>query len=532
MIRKFFWFIFSLFLLCTAAVFLLGLYDKKAKYTSATGNLEVPEYTSVSLDFSHNYKRSRGLPFAAGAVIDVDNDGNDELFLGGGVRQSDGLFVFLDDHFIDVADQANLVKQGDDMTLGAVVLDYDKNGYQDLIISRENGIWLYRNEQGKFTAVKLDIPIPAEGAPLSLALADLNRDGFIDFFVPMAPRISISEWLSFKKSNAQINSKLFLNKGDDTFYDITESAGMNFVEGAIQAVFADLDEDGLEDLTILHANGLLSTWRNRGNLLFENMRSYHTTLDGSYGGLGTGDYNSDGRIDFFLSNSGSTIPRLLPQLVNPSAEAKHVQWLLLQNTGYFSFRDEAERAWLADYEISRGALFADLNGDNYNDLVVSQNHPYWPPYLIKPLRLNGKILLQNSSGEFTDFTLQAGVSNTGYSISPLTGDFNKDGRQDLVLVNLGGKSQVYISRGGKSNFVQVKLADIPQSLGAVVSVKTLSGFTLKKHYIVGKELCSDSSHTLYFGLNNDKAIDVMVDYLDGKKDQKSGVFFNTTITFD
>ncbi len=532
MLRKSIWIITILILLFGVTLILLSVRDKRPKYKKTAENLEIPQFIPIEVDFKHNYEISRGLPFTAGALIDVDNDGNEELFLGGGTRQSDGLFMLLDDHFVNVIDQANLVKQGDEMTLGAVVLDFDNNGYQDLIISRERGIWLYRNDQGKFTAEKLALEISEEGAPLAVAVADLNRDGFFDFFVPVAPRITMLGWLANTDTPPEIKPKIFLNNGDDTFYDVTESVGLQRMTGTLQAVFADLDGDSLEDLTVLQTNGLLSTWRNRDNLLFENMPNYHTSLEGKYGGMTLGDYNGDGNVDIFLTNSGSTIPNYLSQFIDSSKELRYLKWVLLNNTGFFSFRDEAERNDLADYELSRGSLLADLNGDNLTDLVVAQNHPNWPPYLFAKLRLSGRVLLQDNANKFIDITKESGIASNGYGVTPLTADFNKDGRPDLVFVNLGGKSQVYLSTAGNNNYLKVQLADIPTSLGAVVSVKTLSGKTLKKTYLKGTTLCSASSHVLFFGLKNDKATDVTVDYLNGNKDQKSGVLFNTTVTFD
>ena len=532
MIKKLLIFLVALILMAIAFVAYFSLLDQKQKYEVSAESLEIPEFTAIEVDFTHNYEAARGLPFTAGALIDVDNDGDEELFLGGGVRQADGLFVLLDDHFVNVVDQANLVKQGDDITLGAVALDFDKNGYQDLIISRERGIWLYRNDQGKFSVEKLDIPIAEGVAPLAVAVADLNRDGYFDFFVPVVPRTSMMGWLSGSQTNDQIKPMFFLNNGDDTFYDMTESVGLQNMSGALQAIFADLDGDELEDLTVLHVDGFISIWKNIDNLLFENKPSYHTSLDGNYGAMSIADLNGDGSLDIFLSNSGSTIPGFFSRLLRSQKDVKYSKWIQLNNTGFFSFRDVAERSQLANYELSRGILFTDLNGDNLTDLVVAQNHPYWPPYLIKNLRLSGKVLLQNSSGQFTDITAQSGVNNGGYGVAPLTTDFNKDGRPDLIFINLGGKSKVYLSKPGKNNYLKVQLADVPQSLGALVEVKTLSGKRLKKRYLKGTELCSDSTHILYFGLNNDKATDVVVEYPNEEKDIKSGVLVNTTVVFD
>jgi hypothetical protein len=204
----------------------------------------------------------------------------------------------------------------------------------------------------------------------------------------------------------------------------------------------------------------------------------------------------------------------------------------MNNSGDFTFRDVADPVQLADYELARGALFTDLNSDGRADLIVSQNHPYWPPHMSEKLRLKGRVFLRNGSGAFAEVSEQTGIVNNRYGIAPLQADFNNDGRPDIVHLNLGGRSRVFLSKPGENHFLRVQLPGSVRSLGAVVSVKVLSGALLKKTYLVGKTLCSDSTHHLFFGLEDDKAVEVLVEYRDGETDQNYGVFFNRTVVFE
>jgi len=177
-------------------------------------------------------------------------------------------------------------------------------------------------------------------------------------------------------------------------------------------------------------------------------------------------------------------------------------------------------------------VFADLNVDGWPDLVVSQNHQAWPLHRLAAFRLPGRIFVQNTSGQFAEISTSAGVENKDFSITPIISDFNQDGQPDIVYVNMAGRSKVFLSKRGENYFLKVQLPGTLKSLGAVVSVQTLSGKVLKKRFLTGKELCSDSSHVLLFGLGKEKVTDVAVHYQNGEDDQKSGVLFNTTISFE
>lgn len=522
--------LFVVVFLCATVAF-FSLRDGGEKYGVEPSGAEVPQYISIDIDFDHIWDASRGLPYTAGAIIDIDNDGTEELFIGGGVRQSDGVFRFEDGRFINVVNQVGLIKQGDAMTLGAAVLDIDGNGYDDLIVSRETGIWLYTNNDGVFASRKLDIDMPPNGVPLAVSLADINRDGHFDMFVPFVRRTGSLEWLAGNAQGVPVRPRLYVNDGDNGFFDSTEAAGLTHAGEAQQALFVDLNDDTAQDLIMLHTDGRLSTWENLGDLLFDNTPHFHTSRSGHYMGLTPGDYDSDGKVDFLLTNRGSTSPGFIDTLLS-SGEDTIAQWTLMNNVGFFSFRDDGARARLADYEMARGALFTDLNDDGRRDLVVSQNHPYWPPYMLKKLRLPGRMFIQNDEEKFAEVGKRSGLANRAFSITPLRGDFNGDGRPDIVFLNIDGSSRVLLSKAGNNNYLNIALPNTVESLGAVVYVRMLSGKTLKLHYMVGKELCSDSSHVFHLGLGQGKAIDVLVEYADGRKDQTSGVLYNTTVVFD
>lgn len=519
-------------LLGVGTIVVYSLNDAKVMHEVELTDTEIPQYSTVEFGFEHTYERERGLPYAAAAIIDVDSDGTEEIFLGGGVRQADGFYHFVEDHFVNVVDQTGFVKQGDDITLGAAVIDMDGNGYDDLIVSRESGIYLYYNNEGNFSLKKLDIDFPAGSVPLGVAVTDLNDDGFVDFFVPIVRRAQPGTWLAGTVEGEGVPPRLYINDGEDNFSEITEAVGITNIAEARQIIFADLDNDGLDDITMLHTNGTLSTWKNLGDLLFENRSHFHTSRKGYYTALAAGDYDNNGAMDFFVANRGSTHATALADIFYPKKEPYTSDWIVMKNSGFFTFKDGAAEARLEGYELGRGALFTDLNNDGRNDLVVSQNHPYWPPHLLEKLRLPGRIFVQNTAGEFAETATLTETTNASYGVTPLRADFNNDGYPDIVMVNLGERSKVFLSKEGENNYLKIKLPNSPRSLGADILIKTLSGKEMKRTYQVGGVLCGDSSHIIQVGLGKEKATDVLVQYRDGLIDHTSGVLYNTTIIFE
>lgn len=522
----------GLIVLIFALITIRGINDGQIDYDVSTEGMTIPTFNEVELNFFQNHNGEKTLPFTASAVIDIDNDGTEELFLGGAYNQQDALFRFKDGVFSAITGQTGLLKESSDASLGSVVIDVDNNGYSDLIVARDSGVWLYKNSGGYFTGQKLDLPIGDDTTPLSVAVADINRDGHFDMYISGYIRLDLVEGQNiFNKEGYGGTSLMVLNNGDDTFTDITESSGLYYKHNTFQALFVDLDQDGLEDLVVAHDTGQVRTWKNLGNNSFKNMPNPNSEQYSYPMGIAVGDYNSDGLVDLFFSNVGTSPPGFLvtgdlreDQLFNP-------KWMLFENRGGFTFEDVADRAKLADYEFSWGAIFEDFNLDGRDDLAVSENYVDLPLHKIPLARLPGRFLVQNGNGEFAEVGEQAGIENRLFSISPISADFNQDGYPDLVHVNIASKPKAFISRGGSNNYVKVKLPDTVESIGAVVTVTSASGKKQSRPFILGEGLCSDQSHTLIFGLADDKAVAIDVSYLNGKREQRTGTFDRAVVHF-
>lgn len=509
-----------------------GLIDMRVDYDVSLEGVNIPHYSSVDIPFEQSNDFSTAHPFAASAVIDIDNDGTEELFLGGGPGQSDALLKYVNGEFELIPFVAGISKGSGVASFGAIVIDTDGDGRDDLLVTRTDGVWLHRNLGESFSNEKLDLSIPQDTTPMSVGVADLDRDGHFDLFVAGYVRLDLVEGQNiFNKKGYGGTSQLFMNQGDNTFVDVTEEAGLTYKHNTFMGIFVDIDGDGFEDLVVAHDTGQVRTWRNQGDGTFVNRENPNSSEYSYPMGIAVGDYNNDGKVDFAFSNVGTTPPNFMVRGDLTDSQISNWKWLLFENTGDFTFIDAGVKAKIADYEFSWGMVMEDLNLDGREDLIVSENYIGLPPHKIPFLRLPGRLLIQNTAGEFAAVGKEAGVVNRRYSISPVTADFNGDGYPDIIHVNIAGRSQAFLSTGGDAGYLKVKLPNRVSSIGATITVGLTDGRTLTKWFVLGEGLGSDSSHILTFGLGLAEASDITVSLLDGTSHHVAGPFRNEVVVF-
>jgi len=107
--------------------------------------------------------------------------------------------------------------------LGAVSFDLDKNGYNDLLLTGDFGVYWYKNMDGKFEAQKIEVPtLNDKSNPATLTVADYNKDGHADLFLANYIKLDKMEGQTiFKDFNYGSSSLLLKNNGDNTFIDVT-----------------------------------------------------------------------------------------------------------------------------------------------------------------------------------------------------------------------------------------------------------------------------------------------------------------------
>jgi len=519
-----------------AAIGFIGYYfyqDTQDPYVQAcdytVADEVIPKFKEASINFRHQFDDSKSLPMMAAALIDIDNDGVDELFVGGGNSQPDALFQYAKNSFTDIASKAFENEKGDDATLGAAAADMNNDGTTDLVVCRTSGVYLYLNNDSSFKPIKLSIPLNEKSTPVSVSLGDINKDGWLDMFIAAYIKLEKMEGQTiFNDPNYGATSLMMLNNGDNSFTDITHSSELHYIHNTFQGILIDADDDGWLDLVVAHDTGEVRTYKNVDGKNFEKKEN---PISGKFAypmGIAAGDYNNDGLVDFFFSNTGSSVPEFMARGDLRDDQVFIKDWILFRNEGNFIFTDAASEAKLANFEFSWGAIFEDFNLDGKQDLAVAENYIDFPPQ--KAFKLPCRLLIQQDGERFAAVEEQAGAINKNYAITPLSTDFNSDGYPALIYSNLDGPLKIFMSEGGTNYFLKVSFQKNAKNLGATVRVshqkKILTDFLYS-----GEGLCSDQSGTLIFGLAKDSVdiSQVVIQYISGQSDTLRNVRVDSTV---
>jgi Flp pilus assembly protein TadD len=229
-----------------------------------------------------------------------------------------------------------------------------------------------------------------------VSVGDIDGDGFDDLYVCQP---------------GGLPNRLYRNRGDGTFEDITDSSGVGLLENTACAIFADFSNAGRQDLVVVRAAGPL-LFLNQGGGKFRLKPSafqFANPPQGTFTGAAAADYDRDGWLDI-----------------------------------YFCL-----------YSYYQGA-------DQYQ---------YPTPYYAAENGPPNFMLRNNRDGTFRDVTAQSGLNqnNTRYSFCCGWGDYNRDGRPDLYVVNDFGRKNLY-RNNGDGTFNDVAPQAGVEDVGAGMSV--------------------------------------------------------------
>lgn len=275
--------------------------DVSLKAVGSKGKLGLLDITDKS-HIGNNTNDTTGVQW-----VDYNGDGKEDLFLTG----HNGNFLFKNlggNQFANVTNQAKLGNGGRDCR-GASWADVDNDGDLDVFLanfsgpatimknnkgvfadqgaglglfsadntsSSQGGIWLDFNNDGRidllvvkdgkpnqlfkqtglfrFTDVASSAGIAINTAGRSAVAADFNNDGYQDIYI----------------ANANHPNKLYINRKNETFADMTQSAGVGFTGASESVAATDYDGDGDLDLFVANSDGTSVLYRNTGNLKFQN----------------------------------------------------------------------------------------------------------------------------------------------------------------------------------------------------------------------------------------------------------------------
>ena len=186
---------------------------------SRSAGLSDPEpFTQIPADFTHTWTKGTH-PFTGAAVIDVDGDGRFEVFVGGGEGQRDALLTYRNGRLVNIEEGTGLSNMS--ATYGSTAIDMDADGDTDLLVAREDGVYLYLNDGGRFQERRIPVDLPVNSVPFSIAVADIDHDGDGDLYISVFVNAKAFRSATFNDPTHAKPNRMLLNNGGLTFTDIT-----------------------------------------------------------------------------------------------------------------------------------------------------------------------------------------------------------------------------------------------------------------------------------------------------------------------
>ncbi|PYT16962.1 MAG: hypothetical protein DMF51_03440 [Acidobacteria bacterium] len=303
-----------------------------------------------------------------------------------------------------------------------------------------------------------------ETVPPGACWLDYDGDGWQDLYLVQSGPLPGSP-----RPPGTPHSRLFKNKGDGTFVDVTDAAGVANATGYGNGCTAgDYDNDGDEDLYVTNF-GPSVLYRNNGDGTFTDVTAQAGVANGLYAtSAAWADYDNDGRLDLFVANYVDftmddqkfcgDVRKNRRSYCHPDAYGG-LPDLLYHNEGGGRFKEVARASGIWDPDgKGLGVVWFDYNNDGNQDLYVANDAT--PNMLYR----------NDGNGRFTDVTLLAGVccSEDGKPQSGMgvdAGDLDGDGWQDLFVTNLSNETnEFYRNLGGKGPFA---IVTYPAGLGEV-----------------------------------------------------------------
>jgi hypothetical protein len=491
-------------------------------------------------------------PGSGVALLDYDNDGWLDIYLLNGStfpalkgKEAPPRAMLLhnnhDGTFTDVTEKAGVANER--WGFGIAVGDYDNDGWPDIYVSNFGKNRLYHNNHdGTFTDVAEKAGVTLGGWSTGATWGDYDRDGFLDLFVPGYakfdpdhPPISGKGGLppgscNFRGIEVMCGPRglpgegdhLFHNNGDGTFTDVSVKAGVSDPKGyyGFASVFVDVDDDGWLDLAVANDSVPKYLYRNKHDGTFEDVSYISGFALNDEGreqasmGIAVGDYNRDGKVDFYITNFSDDYNTLY------------------HNDGDGNFSDVTARAGIATVTLpflGWGTGFLDYDNDGLLDIFAANGHVYpgvdkqdWgTTWAQRPL------LFRNLDGtKFQEVppATGSGLATVMTARGAAFGDLFNDGHIDVVINNVDSTPALLRNVANNSNhWVTLRLVGGPKSPRDAIGAKafvTTGRVRQRGDVFSGGSYASSSDQRLHFGLGAATKVDkVEIHWPSGAKER-------------
>jgi len=410
--------------------------------------------------------------------------------------------------------------------MGAVVGDYNNDGWPDLLVTCFGGVVLYRNNgDGTFTDVTKAAGLSSDtGWATGAAFGDYDNDGWDDLFVSHyvyldlkdLPEFGSTKTCVYKGIQVQCGPRglkgspdnLYHNNGNGTFTDVSKEAGVDDPKHqfGLTAIWSGFDNDGKLDLFVTNDGQPNYLYRNNGNGTFSEIGyQYGVAVDEDGNaqanmGVAIGDYTHTGRMSLLISHFDNEYAALY------------------RNDGNMNFTDMSDASGIAEGTrgyVGWGDGFFDFNNDGWLDFFLVNGHVY--PQVdsahIGTTYLEPKLLFLNQrNGAFKNISKLVGpaIQIPQVSRGLAIGDLFNDGRLDLVVENLTGEPMILRPEGGaKNHWISFQLEGTKSNrLALNARVRATAGDLVQLGEVLsGGSYLSQSDLRIHFGLGSHDHLD-------------------------
>lgn len=462
------------------------------------------------------------------ALLDYDRDGLIDVYMAttrdlplDGPTSSKGNRLFRNlggGRFADVTAAAGVGFHG--FTHGLAAADLDNDGFTDLYLANLGPDALYwNNGDGTFRLAGAEANIADDLWSSAACPIDFDNDGLLDIYVSTyakwaydAPRLYCGDskrklrMYCSPKTMTPERHRLLRNRGDGSFEDVTESAGVLRTDGRGMGVLAtDLDGDGRIDLFVANDSCPNFVFLNRGDGTFEDIGTVSGASATEAGffqagmGVDAEDVNGDGRPDILLTTYRGEYDTLY------------------RNIDGRTFQDVSSSAGITRDslpDVGWGCALADLDNDGLPDILVANGHvddnliplgldDVEQPESTKVWRNtgNGRFRFVKDPGPF--FQTEHVARGAGF------GDLDGDGRTDVVISMQDEPATVLLNESAPRHWVGFDLigrGSNKTSIGAAVTL-TAGGKTYRRQVKGGGSYLSSNDPRLLFGLGDTERVD-------------------------